>query len=270
MGRFANRIANGQFELEGKRYQLAQNDGPNHLHGGNKGFDKVVWQAKQAENGIQLSYESEDGDENYPGNLLVKVIYRLEDNALRIDYEAKTDAATIINLTNHSYFNLSGADTILEHELKLNADRFTPIDKTFIPTGDLANVAKTPFDFREFHPIGERIFDQNEQLQFADGYDHNWVLNSDDNLTLAATLREHTTGRQLEVFTTQPGIQFYSGNMLPELKGKGGKLYEKHAGQCLETQHFPDSPNKPLFPSVVLNPDEIYKQSTVFKFSVFS
>ncbi len=270
VGRFANRIDKGQFELAGKSYQLAQNDGPNHLHGGEKGFDKVVWQAQTVESGVKLSYQSYDGEENYPANLVVEVTYSLEANALRIDYEARSDAATIINLTNHSYFNLAGSGSILEHELMLNADQFNPINETFIPTGDLQDVTDTPFDFRKATVIGKRIAEQDQQLLFAGGYDHNWVLKQNaEGLSLAACVREAVSKRQLEVFTSHPGVQFYSSNMLPDLIGKKGQAYQKHSGLCLETQHFPDSPNQAQFPSVILQANELYKHSTLFKFSVF-
>ena len=270
-GRFANRIAGGKFSLEGKTYQLAQNDGANHLHGGERGFDKVLWEARASTaNSLTLSYTSKDGEEGYPGRLEVEVTYTLtDDNELRIDYAAATDAPTIVNLTNHSYFNLSGADDILAHEVHLNADSFTPIDDGFIPTGELKEVAGTPFDFRAFIPIGARIHDDNEQLKFADGYDHNWVLNGQaGDLRRVATVREVETGRVLEVFTTQPGVQFYSGNFLTHVNGKGGRIYKKRAGFCLETQHFPDSPNQPHFPSAVLRPGNRYEEITVFKFSL--
>jgi len=275
-GRYANRIAKGKFTLNGVEYTLAQNDGPNHLHGGNRGFDKVVWDAQEKSGdgaGLGLTYLSRDGEEGYPGNLSVKVTYTLtDDDALRIDYLANTDADTIVNLTNHTYFNLAdgGAGDILGHELMIDADRFTPTDSTSIPTGELRSVAGTPMDFRQLTAIGARIDEDYEQLRFCGGYDHNWVLNSaGGSLALAAMVREPVTGRVMEVHTTEPGIQFYSGNFLDgSITGKGGKVYRKHHGLCLETQHFPDSPNKPNFPSTVLKPGEVYQTTTVYRFTV--
>ncbi|MFN2270153.1 MAG: aldose epimerase family protein [Anaerolineae bacterium] len=275
-GRYANRIAKGKFTLNGVEYTLAQNDGPNHLHGGVKGFDKIVWAAKEKSSdegpGLELTYLSPDGEENYPGNLSVTVTYTLtNDDALRIDYLATTDADTIVNLTNHTYFNLAdgGAGDILGHELMIAADRFTPTDSTAIPTGELCSVAGTPMDFRHFTAIGARIEQDDEQLHFGRGYDHNWVLNSSDgSLALAAKVREPITGRVMEVYTTEPGIQFYSGNFLNgTITGKGGAVYHKRSGLCLETQHFPDSPNQPEFPSTVLKPGETYQTTTIFKFT---
>lgn len=277
-GRYANRIAQGQFELNGVKYTLAQNDGENHLHGGNKGFDKVVW-AGQAESGdgeavLTFSYVSQDGEEGYPGNVSVEVVYTLTDNdELRIDYRATTDQDTIVNLTNHTYFNLAdgGAGDILGHELMIAADRFSPINEGLIPTGELRSVESTPMDFRQLTTIGGSIEQDDEQLRHGGGYDHNWVLNrSDGSLALAARVEEPETGRVLEVYTTEPGIQFYSGNFLDgSLAGKGGTVYHKRSGLCLETQHFPDSPNKPAFPSTVLRPGEEYRTTTVYRFGVF-
>jgi len=270
IGRYGNRIAKGKFALDGVEYTLATNNGPNHLHGGIKGFDKVVWNAEpmQTDQGpaLKLAYRSRDGEEGYPGNLSCTVIYTLtNDNELKIRYEAETDKATIINLTHHSYFNLGGHNSgdILGHELILNADHFTPVDKDLIPTGEIKLVKGTPMDFTRPMTIGSRI------EQVPGGYDHNYVLNSSDgSLALAASVYEPKTGRVMEIFTTEPGIQFYTGNFLDgSNKGKGA-VYNKHNGFCLETQHFPDSPNKPDFPSVVLRPGEKYTHLTVHKFSV--
>ncbi len=274
VGRFANRIAGGKFTLNGVESSLALNDGQNHLHGGMKGFDKVVWQAKdfagEGEVGLNLTYQSPDGEENYPGTLSVKVVYTLNnDNALRIDYFATTDRDTVLNLTNHTYFNLACRGDILSHEVMLNAGQITPIDQMLIPTGKLQNVTGTPLDFTQATAVGARIEDDDDQLKFAGGYDHNWVINeSGEALPLAATVYEPTTGRVLEVYTTQPGIQFYCGNFLDgSVIGKGGTVYHKRTGLCLETQHFPDSPNQPEFPSTILKPGEEYSQTTVYKFS---
>jgi aldose 1-epimerase len=274
-GRFANRIAQAKFTLNGVEYALAQNDGDNHLHGGNQGFDKKLWAAEEIRSdegvGLKLSYTSPDGQENYPGTLSTTVSYTLTNaNELKIDYTATTDKDTIVNLTNHSYFNLAGAGSgdVLNHELMLNAEHFTPTDETLIPTGELRSVAGTPLDFREMTVIGARVEEDYDQLKFAGGYDHNWVLNNNDgSLVLAARVEESTTGRAMEVYTTEPGIQFYGGNFLPELAGKDGKTYAYRGGLCLETQHYPDSPNKPDFPSTVLKPGQTYQTTTIYKFS---
>jgi len=275
IGRYANRIASGRFRLNGAAYSLTQNNGAHHLHGGFKGFDKVIWEARTVtvSDGIalRLSYLSRDWEEGYPGNLRVSVTYILtKQSELRIEYFAVTDKATIVNLTNHSYFNLAGDGTVLRHEVMLNSDQFTPIGKELIPTGEIRSVINTPMDFAHFTPIGARINQEYDQLKLAGGYDHNFVLRAGGNaLTSAATVYEPTTGRILEVFTQQPGIQFYSGNFLDgSIVGEGGRAYVKHAGCCFEPQHFPDSPNHPSFPTTVLKPGEQYEQTTVFKFSV--
>ncbi len=272
-GRYANRIAEGRFEIDGTAYQLPVNNPPNSLHGGNKGFDKVVWEGTPAASGdsVEFAYTSADGEEGYPGQLEAKVTYTwTDDNELRIRYEARTDKPTVLNLTNHSYFNLKdgGESSILQHEMSINADRFTPIDENLIPTGELAAVDGTPLDFREATPIGARIEDENEQLGFGAGYDHNYVVGREaEGLALAATVHDPSTGRTMDVRTEEPGIQFYSGNFLDgHHLGKGGVAYEHRSGFCLETQHFPDSPNQPDFPSTVLRPGETYSTSTVYKF----
>src|SRR5690606_14121540 len=277
IGRFGNRIANGKFSLDGKQYELALNDGQNHLHGGNKGFDKVVWEVTTITNAtsvaLQLHYLSKDMEEGYPGNLNTTVTYTLtNDNALKVNYKANTDKKTVVNLTQHSYFNLSGdfSKDILGQQISINADTFLPVDATLIPTGEFKEVAGTPFDFTQAKTIGKQINQDNEQLKRGLGYDHCWVLNREaDGLSLAATAYDPASGRFMEVFTTEPGIQFYSGNFLDgTLKSKSGGTYAKRSGFCLETQHYPDSPNQENFPSVVLNPDQTYTSETTFKFSV--
>jgi aldose 1-epimerase len=275
IGRYANRIAHGTFVLDGHQYHIPVNDGPNSLHGGLRGFDKRVWDAKDVSTArvpaLELHYLSRDGEEGFPGNLSVTVRYSLgTENDLRIDYSATTDKDTVLNLTNHSYFNLAGPGSgdILNHTLTLQADRFTPIDQTLIPTGAIQSVAGTPLDFRKPTAIGSRINRNDQQLKFAKGYDHNFVLNrSGHELGMAAKVEEPHSGRVLEVLTTQPGIQFYSGNFLNgSVHGIGG-AYNFRSALCLETQHFPDSPNHPNFPSVVLKPGEQFHQTTVFRFS---
>jgi len=268
IGRHANRIAAGKFSLNGVDYQLPQNNGVNHLHGGFDGFDKRVWSATEDGNVLHLFYLSRDGEAGYPGNLSAFVNYTLLENELRIDYRASTDADTIVNLTNHSYFNLKGEGTILDHELTLNADSFTPVSKDLIPTGEISSVAGTPMDFRQGKAIGSQIREPYDQLGFTGGYDHNFVFSDyDRSLRSVGRLYEASTGRVLEILTTQPGIQFYSGNFLDgSLVGKNGVVYHKYAGLCLEPQHFPDAPNHANFPSTLLRAGEEYKQATVFRF----
>ncbi|MBI1282148.1 MAG: galactose-1-epimerase [Anaerolineaceae bacterium] len=278
IGRYGNRIANAKFALDGKDYTLAANNGSNSLHGGNKGFDKVVWEAKEvsgdANVGLELSYLSSDGEEGYPGNLTVKVVYTLTaDNAIKIDYTAATDKATVVNLTHHSYFNLggNGSGPIYNEVLQVNADKYTPVDATLIPTGELADVTGTPFDFRNPKTIGSGIRSGDEQVVLGRGYDHNFVLNRADKTALekAAYLYDPATGRGMEVWTTEPGLQFYTGNFLDgTLVGSSGGMYRQGEGLCLETQHFPDSPNHSAFPSTELKPGDTYQSTTIYKFVV--
>ena len=275
IGRFANRIAKGRFSLDGHDYQLPVNNGPNHLHGG-KGTQFLVFDARQLDGRtLELSYHFKDGEEGYPGNTTLRVVYAVtDDQELRITYEAVTDKPTVVNFTNHAFFNLrgQGQGDILDHELAINADRFTPIDATSIPTGELRAVEGTPMDFTRLARIGARINDADEQLKFGTGYDHNYVLNKTaDALSFAARLSDPVSGRIMEVYTTEPGIQLYTGNFLngqaPNDVGKGGKSYPVRSAVCLETQHFPDSPNKPSFPTTTLKPGQWFTSMTIYKFS---
>jgi aldose 1-epimerase len=273
IGRYANRIAQGRIHLDGIEYRLDRNNGPNSIHGGAGGFDKRVWTPRELPDGLELQYRSNDGEGGFPGNLTVTATYHLTDaNELRVDYGATTDRNTVINLTSHSYFNLKGAGSgdILGHLVALHADRFTPVDSVLIPTGELRAVAGTPFDFRKPLAIGARIGQDDEQLRLGNGYDHNWVLSRHGNgLALAARVEEPESGRILEVHTTEPGIQFYTANFLDgTIRGKGGQTYARRSALCLETQHFPDSPNHQNFPSTTLKPGDRFQSTTIYRFLI--
>jgi aldose 1-epimerase len=276
VGRYGNRIGGGQFTLDGAVYSLPKNNGPNTLHGGTRGFDKVLWKGHEEKGpngpGVALTYVSPDGDQGFPGTLTAKVVYSLnEAGELRIEYEAVTDKPTVVNLTNHAYFNLKGSEgDVLGHVLFLDADRFTVVGPGLIPTGELRSVSGTPFDFRKATAIGARIGDKDAQLELGGGYDHNFALNGEaGTLRLVARATEPGSGRVLEVLTTEPGVQFYSGNFLDgSVIGRGGQAYKKRYGFCLETQHFPDSPNQPSFPSTVLRPGQTYRTTTIYRFTV--
>lgn len=274
IGRYGNRIANGQFQLDGQSYQLPQNNNGHCLHGGPKGYHAVTWDARQLDGqSVELTYLSPDGEAGFPGNLKVKVIYRLtDDNAIDIQYEATTDKPTIVNLTNHSYFNLSGVpgSTITDHKIQINADSYVPVDETLIPTGKIETVEGTPMDLRQLVTVGDHIDDDFAQLRYGSGYDHNWVLNTKGDLnTPAAKVVSEKSGIVMEVFTNEPGLQFYAGNSMNEAgdKGKLGVVYPRRGALCLETQHYPDSPNQKSFPSVVLKPGETYQSRCIYKFS---
>jgi aldose 1-epimerase len=273
IGRYGNRIGGAKFTLDGKAYKLAKNDGNNSLHGGPTGFFHRLFTGKTLpDGGVELTYVSKDGEEGFPGTLTATITYHLTDaNELKIEYAATTDKATVVNLTNHSYFNLKGAGEgdVLGHVVTINASKFTPVDKGLIPTGELKPVAGTPFDFTKPTAIGARIEQKDEQLIFGKGYDHNWVLDrTGDGMSLAARVEEPASGRVMEVFTTEPGLQFYTGNFMDGSKGKGGKAYPLRGAFCMETQHYPDSPNKPKFPTTTVKPGEKYQTTTVYKFSV--
>ena len=276
VGRYGNRIANGKFALDGKEYTLALNNAPNNLHGGPVGFDKRVWKVARADVGpdgprLELTYLSEDGDQGFPGNLKVTATYTLtDDNGLRLDYTATTDKDTVCNLTQHSYFNLTGKGDVLNHQVFINADKFTPVDNTLIPTGKLKPVAGTPFDFRTATAVGVRIDANDEQIKFGHGYDHNWVIDKPPGkLGLVARVTDPITGRAMEVWSTEPGVQFYTGNFLDgSITGKGGLVYQRRSGFCFEPQHYPDSPNHPKFPSAELKPGQTYQNTIIYKFSI--
>jgi aldose 1-epimerase len=271
VGRYANRIAKGAFELEGKQYQLPQNDGLNSLHGGVNSIDKQVWDARIMNDAIRLTTVIKDGENGYPGNVKLTVVYSLRsDNSLVIDYSATTDKSTVLNISNHAYFNLSGdpSKTILDHEIKINADAFTPVDSTLIPTGEIKKVSGTAFDFLSFKKIGQDIDHSDQQLTYGKGYDHNFVLNTRDGKSPVVEVVEKKSGRKMEVFTNQPGVQFYTGNFLNGSEKGRGLSFEHRTGFCLETQQFPDAPNQSNFPSAVLKPGEVWKSQTTYKFSV--
>lgn len=271
VGRYANRIAKGAFELDGKQYQLPQNDGLNSLHGGVNSIDKQVWDARIMNDAIRLTTVMKDGENGYPGNVKLTVVYSLRsDNSLVIDYSASTDKTTVLNISNHAYFNLSGdpSKTILDHEIKINADAFTPVDSTLIPTGEIKKVSGTAFDFLSFKKIGQDIDQPDQQLIYGKGYDHNFVLNTRDGKSPVVEVVEKISGRKMEVFTNQPGVQFYTGNFLNGSEKGRGLSFEHRTGFCLETQQFPDAPNQSNFPSTVLKPGEVWKSQTTYKFSV--
>lgn len=273
IGRYGNRVANSRFSLNGKTYALAANDGTNSLHGGLRGFDKVIWAAttRMTANGpaLGLNYVSRDGEEGFPGTLSVTAVYSLtDDNALALDFTAVTDRDTVVNLTHHSYFNLACQGDVLGHRVTIHADRFTPVTEKLIPTGELRPVEGTPLDFRTPHTIGERIGSDDQQMKYGGGYDHNWVLNKPAGvLGLAAVVEEPVTGRVMEVLTTEPGTQFYTGNHLSNLAGKGGWVYQKRHGFCFEPQHYPDSPNQPSFPTTILKPGQVYTNTIIYRFA---
>lgn len=276
IGRYGNRIAKGEFILEGKTYKLARNNNGNALHGGRKGFDRAIWNARPVASklgaALELTYLAQDGEEGYPGNLEVVAVYTLtNDNELRLDFKAKTDKTTVVNLTQHSYFNLSGAGSILDHLVTINADRITPVHEDQIPTGEIKSVEGTPFDFRKPTAIGARIEDPDTCLQYGQGYDHNWIINQKKpgELCFQARAESLKTGIVLDVFSTEPAVQFYTGNFLDgTIVGKNGLGYERRSGFCFESQHYPDSPNQPAFPSTVLKPSQAYRNTIIYKFSV--